>query len=369
MKPFVPAKLPISGFEWERLVPFVGRSNRALAHYDGVLCGVPNTELLLSPLTTQEAILSSRIEGTQASLSEVLQFEAGEQPGEIEKQIDIQEILNYRSALYQAEKTLKTHPLSLNLIRQLHATLLNSVRGRDQSRGEFRRDQNWIGKHGTPITKADFVPPSPLILPEFLDDWEKYYHSDQLDPLVQLAIVHAQFEILHPFRDGNGRIGRILIPLFLYEKRLLARPTFYLSEWLEEHREEYVQGLRDLGKKEDAWPRWIEFFLTAIEKQAQQNVRKAREIMSLYDRMKQQIIGLTHSQYAVPLLDQLFKHPVFRTSDLKFKPLPTRASVASLVKKLEQSKILKVVRIGSGRRGTIYAMKELLNLCEGRDVV
>jgi Fic family protein len=369
MKPIVPSKLPIADVKWEPLIPFIGRANRALAHYEGVLCGVPNAELLLSPLTTQEAILSARIEGTQTTLGEVLKFEAGDKPSEMDKQIDIQEILNYRRSLLEAEKHITTRPFTLNLLRKLHETLLDSVRGRDKGRGEFRTTQNWIGKHGTPIEKADFVPPSPIVILSFLDNWEKYYHSDRPDPLVQLSIVHAQFEVLHPFLDGNGRIGRILIPLYLYEKKLLSRPTFYLSEWLDEHRDDYIENLRNLDRRDGSWNRWIEFFLTGIEQQSQRNAAKARKIMELYDQMKKTVIQLTRSSFAVPLLDQLFQRPVFRTSDLQCQPAPTRAAVASLIRALHKAAIIKTVRRGSGRRGAIFALRDLINICEGKQVI
>jgi Fic family protein len=365
---FIPTKLPLDA-KWEPLIPFIGRANRALAHYEGVLCGVPNRELLLSPLTTQEAVLSSRIEGTQATLGEVLKYEAGEAPLEVNKQIDIQEILNYRRALREAEQRIVTRPFTLNLLKDLHEILLDSVRGRDKARGKFRTTQNWIGRHGTPIEKADFVPPSPAILMEFLDNWEKYYHANEPDPLVQLSVIHAQFEILHPFADGNGRIGRILIPLYLHEKKLLSRPTFYLSEWLDEHREDYIQNLRNIGRREDAWNRWIQFFLIGIEEQARRNAIKAKRIMDFYEQLKGKIVLLSRSPFAIPLLDQLFRRPVFRLSDLQCRPSPTRAAVDKFLNVLHDAKIIKVIRKGAGSRGTVYALRDLINICEGDEVV
>ena len=268
MKPFVPQKLPINEIAWERLVPLIGRANRSLSSYGGILYGVLNPEVFLSPMMTREAVLSSRIEGTQANIGEVLKFEAGEKPEQESRHLDILEIINYRMALRHAEVALETRPFNLNLILELHAILLDSVRGRDKGRGSFRKTQNWIGAPGTPIEDADFVPPDPMLLDSALADWEKYYHADRPDPLVQLAVVHAQFEIVHPFLDGNGRIGRILIPLFLYEKRLLNRPMFYLSAYLEEHRDEYLDLLRALGQKPDSWNNWIAFFLRALDEQA-----------------------------------------------------------------------------------------------------
>jgi len=275
---------------------------------------VPNAEVLLSPLTTQEAVLSSRIEGTQATLGEVLKFEAGEEPEHPSRRLDIHEIINYRQALKTAEEKLKTKPFNLNLLLELHSILLDSVRGRDKGRGQFRTIQNWIGAPGSTIDTAAYVPPEPTRFLDLLDNWEKYYHMERPDPLVQLAMVHAQFEIIHPFVDGNGRLGRILIPLFLHEKGILGRPIYYLSEYLDAHRTEYIEHLRALDKQDGAWNRWIEFFLVALTEQAKLNAAKARKMIDLYEEKKAKVINLTRSQYAVPLLDALFEKPVLRST-------------------------------------------------------
>jgi Fic family protein len=370
MKCIKPQLLPLKEVEWEPLIPLIGRANRALAHYDGVLLGVPNPEVLLSPLTTEEAVLSSRMEGTQATLGEVYRFEAGDAPEKESRRQDIGEILNYRKALHKAEEELRTRPFNLNLLLQLHAILLDSVRGQNKARGRFRIEQNWIGAEGTPIERAEFVPPAPESLPPLLDNWEKYYHADRPDALVQLAVVHAQFEILHPFLDGNGRLGRILIPLFLHEKKILHRPMFYLSAWLEARRDAYIDHLRPLGKKSGAWNRWIAFFLTGLEEQARINSDKTRAILDLYEGLKTRVLSLTHSQYAVPLLDQMFERPVFEGSHLKFGDHPpTRGAITNLLRALRDGGVLRVMRDGSGRRATIYAFADLINLCEGKQVV
>lgn len=369
MQPFIPQKLPIQDVDWESLIPVIARANRSLAFFDGVLQGVSNPELLLSPLTTQEAVLSSRIEGTQATLGDVLKFEAGEKPPEIQRQEDIREIMNYRKALRQAETALKQKPFNLNLLKDLHATLLDSVRGRNMARGRFRTEQNWIGPSGSKIEEAHFVPPEPALVTGCLDNWEKYYHMERPDALVQLAVVHAQFEIIHPFLDGNGRLGRMIIPIFLYEKQLLSRPMFYLSAYLEAHRDEYVTRLRALGEADDAWNSWIQFFLTAIEHQATLNAEKARSIIGLYNRLKEEVITLTHSQFAVPLLDRMFARPVFQISQLSWKNMPTRPMLNTLIIKLRDADILKVLRQGSGRRGQVLVLTELLNIAEGKKVV
>ncbi|MEY2412075.1 MAG: hypothetical protein QOD84_681 [Acidobacteriaceae bacterium] len=369
MKPYVAEQLPLSGIDWAALVPLIGQANRALARYDGILHGVPNPAVLLSPLTTQEAVLSSRMEGTQATLGEVLKFEAGAEPVEESKRQDIQEIINYRKALHTAEEELKRRPFNLNLLLQLHSILLDSVRGRSKARGQFRTDQNWIGPPGSTIEKARFVPPAPMFLPGNLDNWEKYYHGEDRDPLVQLAIVHAQFEIIHPFLDGNGRLGRILVPLFLHEKQLLSRPMFYISSYLEANRDQYIDKLRDLGQPK-SWDRWIEFFLRAVIEQAKANAATAHAIIKLYERLKIKSIELTHSQYAVPLLDRLFDQPVFQSSHLtQNKQMPSTPTVMQMLRRLRKAGILKTVRKSSGRQAEIFAFAELVNLCEGGKVI
>ncbi len=369
-KPFNPEKLPLANIRWEGLIPFIGTANRSLAYYDGILQSMVNPALFLSPLTTQEAVLSSRIEGTQATLGDVLKFEAGESPSLEGRKTDIQEITNYRRALLVAEKMLKTKPFHLNLLRELHKILLESVRGTNKAPGEFRRTQNWIGRPGTPIEHADYVPPAPNVLPDYLDNWEKYYHLDRPDPLVQLAILHGQFEIIHPFLDGNGRIGRMIVPLFLFEKKVLSRPLFYISKYFESNREEYSGRLRMLSEGADAWNEWITFFLRAVDLQARENAILVRSILDLHNDLKERVIELTHSQYAVPLLDQMFRHPIFQTSHLlEKKGMPSKPMVMTLLNKLRAAGIITILREGSGRRAQILAFPRLINLTEGRKVL
>lgn len=371
MQPFEPQQLPIDDIQWDSLIPLIGKANRSLAYYDGILYGLANPDILLSPLTTQEAVLSSKIEGTQATLGEVLKFEAGEAPVEESRVRDIEEIMNYRRAMRRAEEELKTRPFSLNLLKELHAVLLDGVRGKFKARGQFRTTQNWIGIPGTPIEEAQFVPPDPANMTHHLYDWEKYYHFDRPDPLVQLAIIHAQFELIHPFLDGNGRLGRMIVPLFLFERKLISSPVFYISAYLESHREEYVVGLQALSEKTPtAWTRWIGFFLSAMDEQSRENAKKAQAIIDLYNRMKSRIIDLTHSQYAVPLLDCLFDQPVFTSSLFDEKlGMPSKPMVMNMLGRLKSAGILKVVREGSGRRPQILALAELINVCEGSDVI
>jgi Fic family protein len=268
-------------------------------------------------------VLSSKIEGTQADFEDVLKFEAGEFPVEPSRREDIHEIMNYRKALRLSENLLKDRPFCLNTLLKLHEVLMDSVRGHNKGRGRFRTIQNWIGKPGSPIEEAAFVPPSPLDLQDHLNRWEAYWHSDAPDALVQLSIIHAQFEILHPFIDGNGRLGRMVIPLFLFEKKILSRPCFYLSAFFEARRDDYIARLRNLGHP-GSWTRWCAFFVEGVAVQAEANTNKARAIQDLYERLKKQVLDLTHSQFAVPLLDFMFERPIFRGSDVtKLKHMPS----------------------------------------------
>ena len=369
MKPAIPKKLPRNDLDWGSLLPTIGAANRALAEYNGVLYGIPNPELLLSPLTTQEAVLSSRIEGTRATLVEVLRFEAGEQVPEEDKRLDIDEIINYRRALRDAEVAIRKRPLSLNLILKLHRVLLVGVRGRHKGRGKFRTVQNFIGPEGAGIEDALFIPPEPNKVMEYMENWEEYYHGEERDLLVQLALIHAQFEFIHPFIDGNGRLGRMLVPLFLHEKEILARPMFYISSYMEAHRAEYYDALRVLNGSE-SWNRWVRFFLNALTEQSRQNTEKARGILALHEKLVEELLALTRSQHAIPLLNRIFHRPIFEPrSLLDDRALPSKPAVMTLLRKMREADMLKVLREASGRRPQILALAELINLCEGRRVI
>lgn len=371
MQPYTPDALPLVNLDYRLLLPLVGQANAALARYDGLLQGIPNPAVMLSPLTTQEAVLSSKIEGTQATVDEVLQQEAGLiQEGE--KYKDIQEISNYRQALYSAREYLKDYPIRLGFVRELHRVLMSSVRGQDKTPGEFRLDQNWIGKHGCTMEDASFVPPNPVQLPDFLQAWEHYLDSNDVDFLLQTAVVHAQFELLHPFKDGNGRIGRILIPLFLYQKRALSQPMFYLSEYLENNREAYYFHLKAISEEGD-WNGWIAFFLKAIVTQAAQNSTRVTAIQALYEEMKLSIQTATHSQYSVHVLDAIFSKPIFRSSDLTaqlFRDFGVHEKTTpGLLRQMKEAGILRELQASSGRRPATLCFPRLINLAEGREVL
>ena len=367
MKPYEPDSLPLSGLDYQRLIPLVGAANAELARYDGLLQGIVNPAIMLSPLTNEEAVLSSRIEGTQATVDEVLEQEAGLLK-EGEKYKDIQEIINYREALRSAHNYLEERPITLAFVRELHKVLLNSVRGQDKTPGEFRKDQNWIGQAGCSIDQASFVPPNPLHLVDHLNEWQAYLAVNDIDLLLQTAVVHAQFELLHPFKDGNGRIGRILIPLFLYQKKKLSLPMFYLSSYLESHREEYYQALHGISLRGD-WNGWIAFFLQAIVMQAKENCRKVRDIMGLYAEIKVRVQELTHSQYSIQIIDAIFNRPIFKTTDFIRETGIHKPTAMGLLRQLKTSGILSNLKEGKGRSAAVLCFPALINIAEGKHLL
>ena len=367
VKPYQPDELPIKDLDLGRLVRKIGPANAAIARYDGLLQSVINPSVMLSPLTNREAVLSSRIEGTQATVDEVLEFEAGME-FDIEKVHDIQEVVNYRKTLVLASEWLRDRPITLSLIKQMHAMLMNSVRGADKSPGQFRIEQNWIGSYDSKIENATFVPPSPLQLLDFMERWQAYIAGDDIDTLIQCAVVHAQFELIHPFKDGNGRIGRLLIPLLLFQKKTLKSPMFYVSEYMEANREAYYARLRAISRDRD-WTGWVEFFLDAVESQALANTERVRAILDLYESMKARVTQITHSQHALAILDAIFDRPVFQSGDFVEKSQIPQPTALLALRKLREAGILKTLREKSGRRPAVMAFAELLNLAEGRKVL
>ncbi len=359
------AGFPPKSLDWERLLPLIGPANAAVARYEGLLAGIPNSQVLLSPLSTQEAVLSSKIEGTQATMGEVLEYEASDEAISEEKRGDIQEVLNYRAAMRHAVRSMETLPLSQRVITDAHAVLMDGVRGRNKAPGEYRRMPNWIGPRGCTVETARFVPPSAQQVPVLMSAWEKYLHGESPDKLVQLAILHAEFESIHPFLDGNGRLGRLLVPLFLVDKQLLARPHFYISAYLEARRDEYYDRLLAVSRDGD-WTGWCAFFLNAIIEQARDNESKARAILELYRSKKEWIAERTRSQHAVRALDWLFDRPIFRTSDfVKAGEIPA-PTANRIVRVIRDAGMLHEIRPARGRRPAILAFTELLDIAEGR---
>jgi len=360
-------QFPPNNLEWGHLIPLIGPANAAIARYDGLLSAIPNSRVLLSPLTTQEAVLSSRIEGTVATIGEVLEVEAGgDTPGiSPAKREDAFEILNYRKAMRFCENALQERALSPHLLRQAHQLLMAGVRGRDKNPGSFREQQNWIGNPGCSIDNASFVPIPQAHLTEGIGRWEQYVAGGAPDPLVQLAIIHAEFEALHPFMDGNGRLGRMIIPLFLHSRGILSGPHFYISAYLDANRDEYLDRLRAVSATGD-WTQWVMFFLQGLQIQAKDNEAKARRILELYAEIKERAVEITHSQWAIRAVDFLFQTPFFYGTHFVDQVNIPKASANRMLALLREHGIVHTIRQGVGRRPSLYSFPQLVDVVEGR---
>lgn len=373
MKPVLyhTGRFPPETLDWEKLLPSIGPAHAAVAAYEAMLYRMPNTSVLLSPLASQEAVLSNRIEGTHTTLTEVLTFEAeGNLAGEATSaRADIHEVLNYRIALYTAIELMEKIPLSLRLIRGAHEVLMQGVRGFDKDPGNFRRipDSCWVGPPGSTIETADFIPCPVEELPSAISAWEHYMHEDAQDALVQLAIVHAEFEAIHPFLDGNGRIGRLIVPLFMVSKGHLSNPHFYISEYLASHRDEYYSRLLAVSRDDD-WTGWCLFFLEALIEQARMNQAKVQAILDLYNERREWIVEKTHSQYGGRALDWIFRTPIFKASDFVSNAGISKPTANRILRILRDNDMLRVLTPSMGRRPAIMAFADLLNIAEGREV-
>lgn len=368
MEPYIPEILPLKDglIDWAAHVTLIGKANAALARYDGILQGIVNPQVLLSPLMMQEAVVSSRIEGTITSMEEVLKFDVGT-PVSVtpEKQDDLQEVINYRQAIRTAVDDMNRRPICINLVLDLHSVLLSgSVRGNKSRPGEVRNSQNYIAPTGTPIEKAIFIPPAPNKVLSSLYGWETYLQIEDRDALVQLAVLKAQFELIHPFCDGNGRIGRMLVPLIMYNKGLLSKPMFYISDYLDRNRDAYFDYLNAISRRCD-WNGWIAFFLQAVLEQAEENNRRARAIIDLYNDMKQHIPEITHSQFSVQTLDAIFNRPIFISNYFINRSGIPRSTALRILKLLVDDGVLLVVREQSGRSPALLCFPSLLKIAEG----
>jgi Fic family protein len=355
---FVPAPLPPEFVYDAGLVLQLSRSDAALSELSGLGRQLPNPHLLIAPYVRREAVLSSRIEGTRASLSDLLldEVEDGDSPD-----ADVQEVRNYVEALEYGLKRLQELPLSLRLVRELHERLMRGVRGERATPGEFRRSQNWIGPAGSSPATAAYVPPPPDRLMGCLADWELFLHDRERFPeLIQCALMHEQFEAIHPFLDGNGRVGRLLITLFLIERGRLSQPLLYLSSFIEAHRQEYYDTLQRVRTDGD-WPGWLRFFLTGVEETAREAFGQARRLTDLYDQLRR---GLRQKPNAMALLDELFVNPyitVSRAARLLNVSYPTARSA---VVRLQEDGLLEEI---TGRSwGRLYLARPILEAIENK---
>ncbi|MYJ78951.1 MAG: Fic family protein [Caldilineaceae bacterium SB0670_bin_27] len=312
------------------------------------------------------------MEGTQTTLTELLTFEAeGDLSDEsTPAKAEIREVLNYRLALYAAIDMLKEIPLSQRLVRDSHEVLMQGVRGYNKAPGKYRRlpDTCWIGPPGSTVETARYIPCAVEELNSAMDVLESYMHEEPLDSLLQLAIVHAEFEAIHPFLDGNGRMGRLLVPLFLFAKELLSSPSFYISEYIESHRNDYYDGLLAVSRDGD-WTGWCAFFLTALTEQARANQQKIHDLLKLYDERKELIVEATHSQYSGRMLDWIFTRPIFQTTDfVKNSDIP-EPSARHILRVLRDRGLLKEIIKARGRQPATLAFTDLLNIVEERPLL
>lgn len=302
--------------------------------------------------------MSSRIEGTQATLGDVLADHAG-----VSVEIasaDLREVNNYIVALEYGIERLKEFPLSLRLLREIHGKLMAHVQGHNATPGEFRRSQNWIGIPGCTLATASYVPPCPDHLMDCLDSFEKFLNDKSLPPLIQIALAHYQFEAIHPFLDGNGRVGRLLITLFLVERGILPTPLLYLSAFFEATRSEYYDLLSAVTKKGD-WHSWLIYFLNGIARQSEDAISRASRINKLLDTWRKKTAG-----YATPLpnqlIDQLATNPFMTVKQTSEKMEVSYTTIQRAIQKLEESNIVR--EISGGKRNRVYCAQAILKILE-----
>ncbi len=319
----------------------LSEADRALGRLDGSVQTLPNPDLFVLLYVRKEAVLSSQIEGTQSSLQDLLAAEANLY-GPSARPADVDEVLNYVRAMNHGLERLRELPLSLRLIREIHERLMRGVRGSNLTPGEFRRSQNWIGPGGATLSDATFVPPPPEHLATTLGDLERFIHQeDELPALVKIGLVHVQFETIHPFLDGNGRVGRLLITFLLTERRILARPVLYLSHYFKRHRQTYydrLQAVRDRGD----WEGWLEFFLRGVQEVSTEATATARKILDLRERHRTEITdrlgraaGNGHK-----ILETLFDRPIVSVGDVQATIGTTYVAANNLVNRLQELGVL-----------------------------
>lgn len=355
---FIPAALPPVIRYNAELALALSRADTALSELSGLGRILPNPHLLISPYIRREAVLSSRIEGTRASLSDILLDEMHAQVADGDE-ADVREVRNYVAALEHGVKRLKALPLSLRLVRELHARLMKGVRGDRATPGEFRRSQNWIGPHGsTPVT-ALYVPPPPVPMQQSLSSWERFLHErDKYPDLIQCALMHEQFEAIHPFLDGNGRVGRLLITLFLIERERLSQPLLYLSAYIEAHRQDYYDLLQRVRTHCD-WTGWLHFFLTGVAETAHDAIHRADNLVALREKFR---VRLKDKPKAIALLDELFLNPYITVAHAAKILKVSNPTARQMVLSLERAGMLKEI---SGRKwGQLYLAGPIMKVIE-----
>lgn len=352
---------PPKGIDYSEFILELVAATDALARYDQMLKNLHNTEILLAPLRNQEAVISSRIEGTISTMDEILQYEAdNDGKDNLNARADVIETILYQRALKGSQKALEDgYPFTLSFIKQMHQQLLYLGRGADKSPGEFKKEQNYLADRLR--REIQFVPISPEKLEEGLESLFDFMEKASLPPLLKTAIMHLEFEALHPFKDGNGRIGRMLIMLFLWKERILSEPHFYISSFLEEHKEEYIEQMRNVSKTGN-WNLWLKFFLTAVKAQAVHNLEIAESIKNLYEKTKADFSELLSSKWNMEIVDFIFTNPVFRNNKfISTTKIPTATAMLA-IKKLVENGYLVLKEEASGRRAALYSFEPLMRL-------
>ncbi|MFH0898903.1 MAG: Fic family protein [bacterium] len=357
-KAYIPDPLPPK-INWDLpLVNSLSNADSLLGRLAGEGGKLPNPHILMRPFITREAVLSSQIEGTQASLSDVLAAHAG---ASVQTNVnDLKEVNNYIAAMQYGIERLNSLSLSLRLLREIHAKLMVGVRGDHATPGEFRTTQNWIGVAGCTLTTATYVPPSPDYLMDCLGEFEKFLHIKTLPPLIQIALAHYQFEAIHPFLDGNGRVGRLLITLFLVERKILPTPLLYLSAFFEATRQEYYDKLFAITKQ-GAWSEWILYFLNGIARQVEDALSRSSRINELLDAWRRQTAGLSSS---VPnqLIDHLAANPYLTIKQTSETMKISYTTIQRAIVKLEKLAIIE--EVSGSKRNRVYCAKAILKILE-----
>lgn len=356
---------PPQTFDTARVLGSLLEATDALARYDQMLKSMHNSEILLAPLRGQEALASSRMAGTFSTLEEVLELESETDDlfsfaESDEHRSEAVETYLYGRALRTARKSMQDgQPLSKSLIKQMHQLLLSFARGQSKNPGQFKTEQNYIGTRGS--TKISFVPISPEQLESGLDEMLDFSKNASWPALLRVAMSHLEFEALHPFKDGNGRVGRMLVTLMLWQIGCISTPHFYISRFFEEHKADYIHHMREVSSS-GAWENWCVFFLNAVKEQAFQNLQVAENIRGLYEEMKGRFTELLNSSKSVTALDYIFTNPVFRNSRFTRNAGIPAHTAARFSRILLEEKLLVPVREASGRQSAIYSFEPLLHL-------
>ena len=357
---FVPDPLPPSIELDVTTVHLLVEAERAVGELSGIGHMLPNPHLLIRPFVRREAVLSSRIEGTVTSLAQLLLFEA--EPMNRPSSPDVNEVINYVRAMEYGLERLENLPVSLRLIREVHAHLMEGVRGQSNNPGQFRVVQNYIGGAGLSIQQARYVPPPLSEMNQALADLETFIHRPTDIPfLIQLALIHYQFEAIHPFDDGNGRTGRLLLSLLMCEREYLSQPLLYLSGFLERNRDTYMDCLLGVSRQCD-WLSWINFFLVAVSSQAKDAISRTSQLMSLWQDYRSSLQIARGSSLTLQLADMLFATPAVTAPYVQRELGVTQASARRAIERLEKDGILREAT--GQRRNRVYIAPEVFSILD-----